>query len=365
MAGFWPDRALAQQQTTADTHLLSKEQLDQLVAPVALYPDSLLAQVLVASTYPLEIIEAARWADANKGLKGDQLAQALQDQTWDNSVKALVSAPTALSMMSQKLDWTQKLGDAVLAQQPDVMDAVQRLRQRAQATGKLKTTQEQTVTVKTEDAQPTVVIEPVSPEIVYVPYYDPALIFAPWPYPAYPPFFFAPPLGYIAGPGLWFGAGFYFGGWAAWDHFDWHHGNIYVNNHVNIYHDNFDHNDLSKWQFNPEHRQGVRYDDPAVAAKYGAANVDDRNLDDFRGRSGDDVLHTDGGQDLGAHDRSESLDGDKGEDHSAGAFDRSDDGWAVGCAGRICRVSVSRSSGPPLPPTRVYRQETSRRGADI
>jgi len=133
--------------------LLKAEQLDQILAPIALYPDNLLAQTLMASTYPLEVVEASRWADENKNLKGDQLKTAVDGQTWDESVKSLVATPSVLSMMSTKLSWTQKLGDAVLAQQPDVMDSVQRLRARAQASNKLETTKEQTVSVKTEQSK--------------------------------------------------------------------------------------------------------------------------------------------------------------------------------------------------------------------
>jgi hypothetical protein len=131
--------------------LLKAEELDQLVAPIALYPDALLAEVLMASTYPLEVVQADRWASANKALKADQLKAAVDKQSWDDSVKSLVATPSVLVMMSEKLDWTQKLGDAILAQQPDVMDAIQRLRTKAQANNKLVSTKEQKVSV-TEQA---------------------------------------------------------------------------------------------------------------------------------------------------------------------------------------------------------------------
>ncbi len=150
--------------------LLDAGQLDQLVAPIALYSDPLLAQVLMASTYPLEVVQADRWAKANKSLKGDALTTALDKQDWDASVKELVSTPTVLAMMNDKLDWTQALGDAVLAQQADVMDAIQRLRAKAQANGKLETTKQQKVTVKQDQGSaPVIEIEPASPEVVYVP----------------------------------------------------------------------------------------------------------------------------------------------------------------------------------------------------
>src|SRR3954464_11317548 len=154
---------------------LGAPELDQLVAPIALYPDPLLAEVLMAATYPLEVVQAERWAQDNKSLKPDQLKAAVDKQAWDDSIKALVATPSVLTMMSSKLDWTQKLGDVVLAQQPDVMDAIQRLRTKASASGKLKTTKEQTVSVQQQDQRQVVVIQPAEPDTLYVPYYDPAL----------------------------------------------------------------------------------------------------------------------------------------------------------------------------------------------
>src|SRR5499433_1247474 len=159
--------------SSSSDQLLKPEQLDALVSPIALYPDTLLAEVLMASTYPLEVVQAARWADANKNLKGDALKTEVDKQGWDESVKSLTATPSVLSMMSSQLDWTQKLGDAVLAQQADVMDAIQRLRAKADANDKLKSTKEQTVSVKTEDQKQYVVIEPASPNEIYVPYYEP------------------------------------------------------------------------------------------------------------------------------------------------------------------------------------------------
>src|SRR4026209_17830 len=169
--------------------LLNAGELDHLVAPIALYSDSLLAQVLIASTYPLEVVQADRFAKSNKGLKGDKLEAALSKQDWDASVKDLVSTPTVLAMMNDDLDWTEKLGDAVLAQQAYVMDAIQRLRAKAEANGKLKTTKEQKVTVTKEADQEVIVIEPTSPETVYVPYYEPAVVYGSWDYPDYPPYY--------------------------------------------------------------------------------------------------------------------------------------------------------------------------------
>src|SRR5215470_13230311 len=195
-----PLAALAQspQPAAAPTQpLLKQGELDQLVAPIALYSDPLLSQVLIAATYPLEVVQADRWAKANTNLKGDALGEAAAKQSWDDSVKSLVQVPTVLSMMADQLDWTQKLGDAMLAQQADVMDSVQRLRGRAQDNGKLQSGKEQTVSVKTENNTRYIVIEPTSPDQLYVPYYEPAAVYGTWPYPEYPPYYWPPPAGYF------------------------------------------------------------------------------------------------------------------------------------------------------------------------
>ena len=162
-----PLTALAQNQPppadSSGQQLLKSEELDALVAGIALYPDNLVSLVLMASTYPLEIVHADRWVKENKNLKGDELKTAVDKQAWDDSVKALVATPDVLAMMSTKLDWTQKLGDAVLAQQPDVMDAIQRLRTKADANKKLTSTKEQKVTKKQEQGKEVIVIEPTDP----------------------------------------------------------------------------------------------------------------------------------------------------------------------------------------------------------
>ena len=281
--------------------LLGAAQLDQLVAPIALYPDPLLAQVLMASTYPLEVVQADRFAKANKKLKGDKLTQALDKQDWDASVKQLVSTPTVLATMSDKLDWTEKLGDAVLAQQADVMDAIQRLRGQAQANGKLETTKQQKVTVSQEANRQVIEIEPASPEIVYVPYYDPAVVYGEWPYPDYPPYYYPPAPGYVVGgaiaTGLAWGAAFAIGH-EIWDNFDWDRGNINVNIDRNV-NRNVDRN-FQKWEHNSYHRRGVSYNGDAVKNKFAKGNgraAADRNLD--RGRKGDQVLNVGQGGQLG------------------------------------------------------------------
>jgi len=185
------------------------EELEQMVAPIALYPDPLLAQVLMAATYPLEIVQAARWKEANSTLTGDAIATALQKEDWDPAVKSLVTFPDVLAMLDEKIDWTQKLGDAFLAQQAELMDSVQRLRAKAKAEGTLMSSKEQNVieekappppadaaapataaapaaaAAATPPAQTTIIkIEPTNPEVVYVPSYNPTVVYGPWPYPA-------------------------------------------------------------------------------------------------------------------------------------------------------------------------------------
>jgi len=285
--------------------LFKPEELDQLLAPIALYPDTLLAEILMASTYPLEVVQADRWTTENKNLKGDQLKAAVDKQSWDDSVKALVATPSVLSMMSSKLDWTQKLGDAVLAQQPDVMDAVQRLRAKAQANNKLTSTKEQKVTTTTQQGRDVIVIEPAVPDTVYVPYYDPAVVYGTWPYASYPPYYFPPPYGYVSGAllatGLAFGAGYALGRWTSGGNYwggglNWGNRNINVNRPVNINTGNI--NVGNNWQHNPVHRQGVKYSNTNVQQKFGGNNnirAGSSDRMDFRGRNGDQVLKPGGG----------------------------------------------------------------------
>ncbi|MGH7117496.1 MAG: DUF3300 domain-containing protein, partial [Acetobacteraceae bacterium] len=183
--------AAQQNETTA----LNTEQLDALLAPVALYPDQLLTQVLMAATYPLQIVEASRWLDqdGNPQLHGDALTKALESQNWDPSVKSLVPFPDVLAMMNNKLDWTQQVGYAFATQQADVMNSIQRLRAQAEEAGSLKSTSQQTVTSE----QGAIVIQPADPQVVYVPVYNPTVVYGTWPYPAVPPVYFPPP-GYLA-----------------------------------------------------------------------------------------------------------------------------------------------------------------------
>jgi Protein of unknown function (DUF3300) len=330
-------------QTTADSsssQLLKPEQLEALVAPIALYPDELLANVLAASTYPLEVVQADRWLKQNKNLKGDALKTEVGKQSWDDSVKALVSTADVLTMMSDKLDWTQNLGNAVLAQQPDVMDAIQRLRTKAYDNKKLTTTEQQNVSVQTQEGKQVVVIAQADPNTMYVPYYDPATVYGTWPYADYPPYYFGYPAYIGAGAiaaGLAFGTGWAIGRWGNYwgGGANWGNRNLYVNHYNRI------NNIGNSWQHNPAHRQGVRYNNANVQQKFGNSNLRAGAADrmDFRGRGGEQVLRP-GQERPGASDRA----GDR-----AGVADRAGDraaGDRTGNRGGGDRAGADRGNRP-------------------
>jgi len=258
--------------------MLTQGQLDQLVAPIALYPDPLLAQILMASTYPLEVVEAARWVSAppNKALQGDALTNALQAQNWAPSVKALVPFPRVLENMSTQLQWTEQLGNAFLAQQADVMAAVQNLRHQAMAAGNLKQTPQCNCAIQTSGE--TISILPTEPQAVCVPVYSP-VVYGAWPYPANPPISFSVPVGFTYEPGFWIGFGppivlASFGPFWGWGWVDWGRHAIAVDpdryalaagGHASF--------SGSVWVHDPAHRGGVAYADPATGARFNAARV--------------------------------------------------------------------------------------------
>lgn len=263
-----------------DAAKLTNDQLDQMVAPVALYPDGLLSQVFIAATYPLEVVEADRWRKQNKALSGEALDKALDGQDWDDSVKYLCHMPDVLDRMSSNLDWTQDVGNAFLDQQAAVMDAVQRMRAKADASGALKSDPQQTVVKEKE----TIVIQPTNPEVVYVPTYPPT-VYGPTyaSAPAYP--YLYPPTATWGGTLLTFGAGMATGalisGAFDWDdhdvyiHDDWHGGGggkNNSNNNVNInnsFNKNVDRSRTrQKWEHNPEHRRGVGYDEARTNKRF-------------------------------------------------------------------------------------------------
>jgi len=281
--------AHAQDQSTP----FKPEEIEALVAPIALYPDDLLSQVLMASTYPLEVVQAARWVKANPNVKGDAAVKAVENQSWDVSVKSLVAFPQVLEPMNEKLDWTQKLGDAFLADQKSVLDAVQRLRQRADQAGNLKSNAQQNVVVEQEAQQTIIKVVPADPQVIYVPAYNPTVVYGVWAYPAYPPFYWPPPPYYY--PGGAFIRGFAWGAgvaasWAIFGGCDWRRGdvNINVNRAVNIDR-SFNRTNVStggRWQHDASHRKGVAYRDNTSRQKYqrNVSGIEGRR--DYRGREG-------------------------------------------------------------------------------
>jgi hypothetical protein len=317
------------------------EQLDQILAPIALYPDALLSQTLMAATYPLEVVEAARWTQANPNLKGDAAVQAVKTKDWDVSVKSLVAFPQTLSMMNNNLDWTQKLGDAMIGQQKDVADSVQRLRAKAAAAGNLKTTPQQKVTTQTAGSASAIVIEPANPEVIYVPYYNPTWAYGPWPYPAYPPVYYPPPPNYGAAlaTGMMFGLGVaagaaMFGGW----HWGWSGGGwgasyttVNVNRATTISANNFDANRYrdGQWQHDPAHRDGVPYRTSAERERYNQARPGAQQRDQFRGqaanRDAGAAANREGAANRGAEQRPEA----RGGENRSSAFDGVDRGGQV------------------------------------
>jgi hypothetical protein len=285
---------------------LPEGKIEQLVAPIALYPDPLLTQVLMASTYPLEVIEAARWSQASPAVTGTALQDAMQSQTWDPSVKALTAVPQTLQMMSAKLNWTEQLGDAFLAQQQDVLAAVQKLRAQAQAAGNLQSTPQQVVTMPAAPVslagasmQQPIVIEPVNPDVYYVPIYNPAAVFGAWGYPDYQPFYWYPP-GFVASNAVSFAAGVAVGA-AIWGNCDWWNHNVIINvNRFNAFNRTNINIADNRWTHNPAHRGNVPYRNAALAQRFGQEHADavrdelrDRDAGTLRGELRDrpDMAH--------------------------------------------------------------------------
>src|SRR3954447_21376105 len=277
-------QAQSQEMTTTtndqQTAKLPAGELDSLVAPIALYSDSLLAQTLAASTYPLEVIQLQQWMANNPNLKDQALADAVSKQPWDPSVQGLVAYPDVVQRMAGNIQWTTDLGNAFLAQQSDVMDAVQRLRGKAQGTGNLKTNAQSVVKTETVSSGKQVIeIQQANPEVVYVPSYDPTVVYGPAPveYPYYP---YTYP-GYMPGTALMWGAGIALGAaaWGAWGghwgNCDWNGGNVNINNNNNFnrnYNKNVNRSQArqgNNWQHNPQHRGNAPYGDRGTANKFG------------------------------------------------------------------------------------------------
>ena len=265
--------------------LLSANQLDDLVAPIALYPDPLLSQILVASTYPLELVQASQWMQRNRNLTGEGLTKAAEQQNWDPSVQGLVIYPDVVNRLNQDITWTTNLGNAFLNQESDVMDAVQRMRGSAQTSGKLSSTPQQSVTTAGASGQPIIQIMPSDPQVIYVPAYDPSAIWGPSSYYPYPNWYY--PSYFSGGPYFSFGLGIpvgaYFGGlgggWGGWGSYGWLPGwgghSVIVNNgFFSRYNFNLRGGPVrygsTPWIHNGYHRLGVPYSSSALYSRYGA-----------------------------------------------------------------------------------------------
>jgi hypothetical protein len=281
---------------------ISSQQLDSLTAPIALYPDALLAQVLMAATFPQDIEAAAAWSKANPNMKGDDAVKAVASQPWDPSVQSLVAFPQVLATMASKPDWVTQIGNAFLAQPNDVMDSVQRLRKQAQQAGHLQTNEQQKVVVE----QSTIQIVPANPQVVYVPTYNPTVVYGTWPYPAYPPVYVPPPPGYPIATGL--AAGLAFGAGIAvanslWGGVNWNTNSVNVNvnryNNINVNNRINTNTNTANWNRNANVNRNAN-----LNAAQRNANLNAAQRDAYRGRDAsraqaEQTLQNRTGQNLG------------------------------------------------------------------
>lgn len=259
---------------------IPNDQLDSLVAPIALYPDPLLAQVLAASTYPLEVIQLQQWLQQHPGLKDQALVDAVQKQDWDPSIQGLAPLPDVVKRLADDIKWTTDLGNAFLAQQADVMAAVQRMRAKAQGQGNLKSSDQVKVETQVVESKQVIVIQQANPQVIYVPSYNPVVVYGPPIYP-YPAIYYPPPGYYAAGVAIAFGVGvamgaYWHGGWGygcGWGH---NNVNININNNYVSHYNKTNINNINRssinsnnWQHNPQHRGGAPYSNKATAARYG------------------------------------------------------------------------------------------------
>jgi hypothetical protein len=323
---------------------VSQEDLDRLLAPIALYPDALIAQILMASTYPLEVVLAARWAKDNPGVTGQALEDAMQKQEWDPAVKALTAVPQVLKQMNDNLGWMQKLGDAFLADQSRVLGTVQSLRAKAQTAGTLKSTPEQTVRTETQESKTVIVIEPAQPGKIYVPTYDPYYAYGPWWY-SYPPYYMYP-YGYYYAPGVAFATGVLVGA-AIWGGIGWGGNNVYIDHHnFNNFNRTNIGGDRGNWGHNVDHRKGVAYGDNGVANRYnrGGDAKAIQSREQFRARADQ------GRAQLGSMDRGQLQNqiGNRGQGGRAGGGDlgnRAGGGNYGGRGGGSASTRPSASTG--------------------
>lgn len=323
---------------------LTADQLDSLVAPIALYPDDLLAQVLAASTYPLELVQLQQWLMKNPNLKNEDLADAVAEQPWDPSVQSMAAVPEALKRLVDDIQWTTQLGNAFLDQQEDVMDACQRMRKKAMAKGALTSNRQMKVETKVIETKEVIIVQSANPEVIYVPSYNPVYVYPEpvYPYPAvyYPPYteggaFFTFSVGFVVGAEFWGGSCCYCG---------WGHRYVTVNvyNHYNR-HSNIHRGDRgggggNRWSHNASHRGGTPYGNRSTANKYGGQT---RGQQGGRTRGSSSASNRSagggGGDRVGSRDISSGHGGSRG----GGGFSGGSGG---GFSGRSAAASSSRGA---------------------
>src|SRR5580704_4063651 len=358
--------------------ILPADQLDSLVAPIALYPDPLLAQMLAASTYPLELMQLQQWLAKNNTLKDKALVDAVEKQPWDPSVQAMAVVPDALKRLTDDIQWATDLGNAFLAQQSDVMEAIQRMRAKAEGKGNLKSTEQMKVETKVVESKSVIVIEQSNPEVVYVPSYDPVVVYGAPVYP-YPPIYYPPPGYYAAGAAISFGVGMMVGaaisgGW-GWGCGWGGNNNITINNNNNFNRNSNinggNRNNINggnrpsnqparggaggnNWQHNPQHRGGTPYSNKATANKFGGTSRGDSmsnrqaNARQNQGQRGGGqqagTMDRGGRQQSGAGNRGAGGGGDRVGDRSTSPGSRSSKSDAFGGASRGSTGSSARAS---------------------
>src|SRR5882672_3990158 len=345
---------------------IPNDQLDSLVAPIALYPDPLLAQLLAASTYPLEIMQLQQWLTKHKDLKDKALQDAVMKQPWDPMVQSLAALPDVVKRLSDDIQWTTDLGNAVLAQQSDVMDAVQRMRAKAKDKGNLKSTEQMNVETKTVESKNVIVVEQSKPEVVYVPSYDPVVVYGAPPYP-YPPIAYPPPGYYAAGMAVSFGVGMMVGaamgggwccnsGWGGNNNININNNNNFVNNsnRQNISNTGNRTGSGNSWQHNAQHRGGAPYSNKATANKYGGTARGDsmssrqanarQNQGQRGGRQQGGAMDRGGRQQAGSMDRGGGGDRVGNRSVSSGSSASSRGGGLSGASSRTSGSSARASS---------------------
>src|SRR4051794_1518481 len=328
------------------------EQLDSLVAPIALYPDPRLAPTLVASTYPLELAQLQQWLEKHKNLKDKALVDAVTKESWDASIKAMAALPAVVKRLADDIQWTTDLGNAFLAQQSEVMDAVQRMRKKAQDKGNLKPSEQQKVETKMVESKQVIVIEQASPQVVYVPSYDPVVVYGA-PYYPYPPIYYPSAGYYAAGMAISFGVGVAMG--AAWGGgWGWNSGwggnndiNINRNNNfnrtTNVGSGNRGNGNGGKWQHNPQHRGGAPYGDRSTAQKFGGSARGD-SLSSRQAGAPDQVSRQGGNPPSSRSGGDRSFGGGSGERASSSSSPGGRSGADRAGSRDLSRGSSSRSS---------------------